>query len=80
MKRREPTDRQVQRSTALTWVKRAIRYRRRAERACGEKRCEWWSRYEDARHEALEHAALVGDRGKMVARVQAMVDQKGARA
>lgn len=74
MKRREPTDAQVQRETALTWVKRAIRYRKRAERECGEKQCEWWRRHDDARHEALEHAALVGDRGKTVARVQAMVD------
>lgn len=78
--KREPTDAQVQRSTALIWVKRALRYRKHAERECGEKRCEWWSRYEDARHEALEHAALVGDRGKMVAHVQAMVDRKGEHA
>lgn len=73
MKRREPTDAQVQRQTAWTWAKRAIRYRRYAERD-GE-RCEWWARYDDARHEALEHAALVGDRGKTVARVQAKVDE-----
>lgn len=73
--RREPTDAQVQRETALTWAKRAIRYRVRAERECGAEQCEWWRRYDDARHEALEHAALVGDSGKTVARVQAMVDR-----
>lgn len=74
MKRREPTDAQVQRETALTWARRAIRYRKRAEREYGAAQCEWWRRFDDARHEALEHAALVGDRGKMVARVQATVD------
>jgi hypothetical protein len=64
----------------MTWVKRAQRYRTRAERSCGEKQCEWWRRFDDARHEALEHAALVGDRGKLVARVQAMVDGKQRRS
>ena len=49
-------------------------YRKRADRECGELQCEWMRRFDDARHEALEHAALVGDRGKLVARVQAMVD------
>jgi hypothetical protein len=73
----EPTDAQVQRDTAQTWVKRAIRYRKRAERDGAQ--CEWWRRFDDARHEALEHAALVGDRGKTVARVQAMVDRETRR-
>ncbi len=78
--RREPTDAQVQRETALTWVRRAIRYRKYAERDGAQ--CEWWRRFDDARHEALEHAALVGDHGKMVVRVQAMVDgpQKRSRS
>lgn len=76
MSRREPTDAQVQRETAMAWVKRALRYRKRADRECDEKCCEWTRRFDDARHEALEHAALVGDRGKTVTRVQAMVDGK----
>ncbi len=72
--KREPSEAQVQRQTTWTWAKRAIRYRKRAERESGERRREWMRRFDDARHEALEHAALVGDSGKTVARVQAAID------
>lgn len=77
--KREPSDAQVQRATARTWAQRAIRYRKRAEKTCGAAQCEWWRRFDDARHEALEHAAVVGDHGKTVARVQAMIDVKSKR-
>lgn len=77
--KREPSNAEVQRATALLWTGRALRYRRRALRACGFTQCEWWRRFDDARHEALEHAALVGDHGRMAARVQRMVDEGATR-
>ena len=77
MTRREPTDARVQRDTAQQWAARARRYRRLAVRTCGAAQCEWWRRFDDARHEALEHAALVGDHGRMVARIQRIIDRAG---
>jgi hypothetical protein len=71
--------------TANTWAARAIAYRteaRRAERELGRasaKACEAWKGFDDARHEALEHASLVGDGGKTVGRIERLIDGKRKR-
>ena len=61
----------IERETAEKWAARSI--------ACFEKYAEtgnqkWLVRAEDYKHEALEHAALVGDFGRTVCRVQKMIE------
>lgn len=73
---------QIHIKTARTWAARAIAYRKEAKKAEGngsEKACELWRGFDDARHEALEHAALAGDGGKMVGRIERLMDCKGRR-
>jgi hypothetical protein len=62
----------VERETANKWAARAIAcYTQCVE--TGELR--WRLRGDDYRHEALEHAALIGDNGKTVARLQVRIDR-----
>lgn len=67
------TDAQIERETAQKWASRAIGcyafYTARGDEA-------WLIRYENYRHEALEHAATVEDRGVTVRRVQDTIDRE----
>jgi hypothetical protein len=61
------SDATIDRETALKWAGRAVAcYQRYA--ATGKIR--WLLRAENHEHEAMEHAALVGDRGKTLRAVQ----------
>lgn len=74
------TPERVNLETAATWAARAVAWRARAERAeaGSEEACEAWRAYDDARHEALEHAALAGDGGASVAAVEAAIEAASA--
>ena len=75
--------RQIHVETAKTWADRALVYRRKAERAdkngLSEVACKHWRNFDDARHEALEHAALAEDEGKTVGRIERRIDRKRRR-
>jgi len=70
--------------TAATWAARAVVYRRAAERAdaagggAGNNTrngsCELWAGYDDARHEALEHAGTGDESGRSVKAVAQAID------
>lgn len=74
---------QINIETAKIWAARAIAYRQEAKKAdaqgLSEKACESWRGFDDARHEALEHAALAGDMGKTVGRIERLIDRKRRR-
>lgn len=67
------SDRVIQRETAERYAARAIVCYRRHRRTG---RVSWLLRAEDFRHEALEHAALVGDGGKLVGRVEERIKKE----
>lgn len=71
------TPEQVNLETAATWAARAVARRAEAERARpgSAEACDAWRAYDDARHEALEHAALAGDGGASVAAVEAAIEE-----
>ena len=67
------SDAAIERETAYKWAARAV--------ACCQKYAQtgtshWLRRVEDYRHEALEHAALVGDRGATVRALQDEMDRE----
>lgn len=72
------TQAEVDVETAWRWAERAVacsRASREARRAGAAARAsELARRADDARHEALEHAALAGDYGETVRLVQVAVD------
>lgn len=68
---------QIHVETADTWAKRAVAYRKAAERG-GASNSFLWQGFDDARHEALEHAALAEDGGKTVKRIELFM-KKGKR-
>ena len=55
----------LERETAKKWAARALACYRRG----------WLLRAESYRHEALEHAALAGDHGKLVGELQSQIDR-----
>lgn len=59
---------EIDRATAATWAARAAAYKILAERAdaAGGESCELWAGYDDARHEALEHAGTSDPSGRTV--------------
>lgn len=67
----------TQAATAATWARRAIAAFNRAARSGSR---DWLLDGEDHRHEALEHAALIGDHGRTVARMQKQIDAARERA
>lgn len=73
---RVPRTARAHASSAATWVARALKAYARAARGDLAAMVE----AEEYRGEALEHAALVGDRGKSAARVQRRVDAARDRA
>lgn len=63
--------------TADRWASRSIAcYRLAKEARDVDEKAEYLARATDYRHEALEHAALVGDRGKTVRVVQDRIDKR----
>lgn len=67
---------QINKETANTWAARAIAYStaaKEAEPGSG-RAAELLRGYDDARHEALEHAALAEDYGKTVGRIERIID------
>jgi hypothetical protein len=66
------SDAQIERETAKKWAERAVAcyaiFLSRGDAA-------WALRYDNYRHEALEHAAVVGDRGATVRQVQDWIDR-----
>lgn len=70
----EKSNEQINRETAYTWGSRAAACYQLAEEASEEKsKDDWKIRAEDFRHEALEHAALVEDEGKLVKEIQDLI-------
>ena len=74
------TQARIDRDTAATWAARAVAYRRAAERAdaAGRSSCKLWKGYDDARHEAIEHAGSADESGRTVKAVVQAIDA-GAR-
>ena len=70
---RTKSDATLERETARKWADRAIAachwYREKPD-------LKWVRKAWDWHHEALEHAALVGDGGKTVAKIQAEIDRE----
>jgi hypothetical protein len=65
------SDAQISTETAYKWAARSVvAYREFAK--TGE--MEWYRRAEDYRHEALEHASLVGDGGELVCHLSLPLD------
>lgn len=69
----QKSDSRIERETAEKWANRAI--------ACYAlylpySNVDWLTRYDSYRHEALEHAAVVGDRGATVRRIQDKIDRE----
>lgn len=65
------SDSEIERETAKKWAARAI--------ACYEEyhstnSLKWLLRADNYRHEALEHASIVGDRGRLVGQLQKEID------
>lgn len=67
----------VEVETAWTWAARAVARAEAAERSGGTS-CDAWREYEDALHEALEHAALVRDGGRTLRAVERAVSRASA--
>lgn len=63
---------QIERETASKWADRAIDCFAKFE-ATGD--AKWLVRGEDMKHEAVEHAATVGDYGKTAGRIQRMIER-----
>lgn len=61
----------IERETALKWAGRAVACYRRYI-TTGDER--WQVRAHDYRHEALEHAAIIGDHGRTAAAIQKRLD------
>jgi hypothetical protein len=61
------SDRQINVETAYKWAARAVVSFSEFART---KSLEWLLRAEDYRHEALEHAALVGDDGELTSHLE----------
>lgn len=71
----EKTTKEINESTAYTWGSRAAAcYKLAAEQSDERKRDQWLLRAEDFKHEALEHAALVEDGGRLVGEIQKLVN------
>ncbi len=68
------SDASIQRMTASRWAARAVACYARSRSYSGAGRVHWLDRATSYRDEALEHAALVGDAGRTVAKVQRRVD------
>lgn len=62
----------IERETSLKWEARCLACLRRYKAGDG---LDWLLRAENARSEALEHAALVGDGGKLVGQVERRLAQ-----
>jgi hypothetical protein len=74
-------DPDIQSKTARQWAARAAACYARAARAkTAHERARWCNRATSYRDEALEHAALVGDHGRSVARIQRAIDKVRGRA
>lgn len=69
------SDAAIELETALKWAGRAVACRERYARTG---RAAWLLRARDYAHEALEHAALVGDYGRTAAEVQRKINEAGA--
>ena len=69
------SDATIERETARKWTARAVACYARAKKSRTDAaRGKWRERAKGYRDEALEHAALVGDGGKTVKRVQRELD------
>lgn len=68
---------QIDRDTARTWAARAAAYKSLAMRAeaSGDDARDIWSKYEDARHEALEHAGMADPSGRTVKAVARAIEE-----
>jgi hypothetical protein len=65
------TDRTINIETAYKWAARAVVAYIQFTKT---ESFEWLLRAEDYRHEALEHAALVGDNGVLTGMLEAQID------
>ncbi len=66
----------LERETAEKWTDRAEACWKKYEETGAS---EWLFRFENYRHEAIEHAALIGDGGKTVAKIEARLGTKAGR-
>jgi hypothetical protein len=64
------SDKTIERETAKKWTARAAACYERAAETTGAARTKWLLRADDYKHEALEHGALVGDRGRTVGKIE----------
>lgn len=76
---RAKTDEQIDRATSRKWADRALACLIVAGKAQGARREKWMMRFEDYSREALEHAALSGDGGKLVGKIQREIDRARGR-
>ena len=67
------SDAQIERETAWKWARRAVDSGKCYD-ATGD--LKWLLRFEDYKHEALEHAALVQDCGKTACAVQKWMERE----
>jgi hypothetical protein len=64
------SDREISVATAEKWCDRSVVAYRQYRKT---RSIDWLLRAEDYRHEALEHAALVGDGGKLVGKLERLI-------
>jgi hypothetical protein len=69
------SDGEINRETAVKWALRALACYSNAKHTTGAARQEWILRAADHSHEALEHAALIGDGGKTVGVLEKSFDK-----
>jgi hypothetical protein len=68
------TEAQIETETAIKWAARAVACYRHAKESTDQKeQIKWILRGEDFRHEAIEHASLVGDQGGVLSEVETAV-------
>jgi hypothetical protein len=68
------SDGEINRETAKKWALRALACYGNAKKTTGATRQEWLLRAADYSHEALEHAALIGDGGRSVGALEKSFD------
>ena len=69
------SDGAINRETAVKWALRALACYGNAKKTTGATRQEWILRAADYSHEALEHAALIGDGGRSVGALEKSFDK-----
>lgn len=75
------SEEEIERSTAVKWAARSIAsFILMQEAASPKEKVDLFDAGDDRRHEALEHAALVGDHGELVGVLQGLIDEEREKA